>query len=591
MTPESRCDQIQLELSIAHDEGRQPSDDVRSHVENCQACTEFARGLGQLDGWLATGTFDQSPDVSKEVMEAVTPPRRQWWTVAAIAIVGITVGALLGVLGSRLDIGRAQDLHGLFHTTGSGLDGLSAEVLIVERGVHPDVPERVYTGTLDYVAPEEVAIELIDTTEYPRGDWRPNDVRLAISNGDSVSVAGSPCPVAALPGCLVPPRTQAIRDQRPFDEGIVSPLEIVGPGSSLIWSSAVDVVGTPTLDDRPTIQVDTTVAAVELLGAITRRGAWRELHPTDPVLMWLDEETLAPLRIEVFPADSPERELWQLRHDYDDQLGATVPIFIVELSDLVTQPGEVEIEIPENAPSRGFVDGAVDLSQPTLEPGFEVHRTGRWLLVDGGEVEAASWSDGRSWVMVEATADWDEPRLFGLSLPFAQEVDLGEDSVGYLAPAGDAVAIHTEDLDVLVSGSIPVDLLLEVAGSLDIEGVPLPEDWVEASTVDVADLPSGVLVPDVDGWSMLGRVEDSRTTILLTSGGSRSVLITQEDGNRLDPPTGPDFSEVEVRGRQGRYNAATATLEWVDDGRIVRMRSETVGMVELLELANEMELR
>ena len=37
-----------------------------------------------------------------------------------------------------------------------------------------------------YVAPERLVIDLIDTTDYPDGDWVANDVRLALADGDLV---------------------------------------------------------------------------------------------------------------------------------------------------------------------------------------------------------------------------------------------------------------------------------------------------------------------------------------------------------------------------------------------------------------------
>ena len=98
-------------------------------------------------------------------------------------------------------------------------------------------------------------------------------------------------------------------------------------------------------------------------------------------------------------------------------------------------------------------------------------------------------------------------------------------------------------------------------------------------------------MPQVVDWSMLGRVDDDGSTLLLTGGGARSVLITQTEGDLLDPPTGPDFSEVEVRGVVGRHDLGSSTLEWVEDGRIVRMRSETVAIDELVDLAETMAPR
>ncbi|HEX9847573.1 MAG TPA: hypothetical protein VGB33_04060, partial [Acidimicrobiia bacterium] len=251
MPPDSRCDEVQLELSIAHDQKHPPSADARSHVEGCDACTDFETRLGALDQLMATGEFGLAPDVASRVMEAVVRPPRQWRAVAAVAAVGLAVGAVVGGLG--LDTGRAQDLNEMFHKTGANLDGLTADLLVVERGVHPEIPERIYAGSIEYVAPEKLSIELVDTTEYPNAEWLPNDVRLKISDGDTLSVAGSPCPVAALPECLVPASAQALRDQPPFDDGVLIPLEIVGPGRSLTLSSAIDVVGTPALEGRPTI--------------------------------------------------------------------------------------------------------------------------------------------------------------------------------------------------------------------------------------------------------------------------------------------------------------------------------------------------
>jgi hypothetical protein len=591
MPPETHCDHAMLEISVSHDEGRETSASVVAHIQECGECARFAAGIRDLDGLLARGEHSRAPDITTEVMERVARRRTQWWSIAAVALVGITVGALIGGMGTRLDVGQAQDLSELFHTAGTDLEGLSADVVVVERGVHPTVPERVYTGSIDYAAPEQLAIELLDTTEYPDPEWLANDVRLTISNGDVVTEAGSPCPVAALPECLVAPTKRAVQDQPPFDDGVLLPLEIVGPARTLSLPSGIEVLGTTDLDETPAIQVRSTVAAVELVGAITGHGAWRELHPTDEVLMWLDEETLVPLRLEVFATDSPERELWQLRHDYDDDPADDAPIFIVELSNLVTQPSRIDIDVPADAPSRGFVDEGVVVPSPVLPDGFEPHRSGFWLLANGVRVELASWSDGRSWLMVETVSGWEEPRLFGNALAFVESIELGEDSIGYLSPTGNALAIHSETAEFLVSGSVSRETLVEAARALGVSGLRVPSTWEEASTVEVADLPAGTMVPDVEGWSVLGRKDETGTTILLTGSGARTVIISQTPGSRLDPPTGPDYSEVEVRGLDGRYNASEATLEWVEDGQVIQMRSETVVLAELVDLAFSLEPR
>jgi hypothetical protein len=193
--------------------------------------------------------------------------------------------------------------------------------------------------------------------------------------------------------------------------------------------------------------------------------------------------------------------------------------------------------------------------------------------------------------MVELVTQWEEPRLFGLSLPFVEPIDLGEGSVGYLSPTSDALAVHGETAEVLVSGSVPTETLVEAAASIGVRGLAVPSTWQEASTVDITALPDGTLVPEGEGWSVLGRVDGEGTTILLTGSGARSVIVSQRPGDRLDPPTGPDYSGVAVRGGDGRYNASEATLEWVEDGQLMRMRSETVGLTELVEIAATLEPR
>lgn len=583
-------EQAQLELSIAHDEGRTVIPAIGEHLEGCAECQAFAESLASLDFSLAKQRFDQTPDITTDVVDALAPQRGQWWSVAAVALVGLVVGAVIGGVGTRLETSHARDLDELFHAAGTDLHGLTADLLVVERGFHPAVPERVYVGSIGYVAPEQLVIELVDTTDYPSSDWLSNDVRLALADGEMVVMAGSPCPVAGMPECLIEQSTRALHDLAPFDNGVLTPLELVGPGRSLTWPSGIEVLGLVEHRGRPAIQVRSTVATVDLIGALVDQGAWRDFHPTDPVLMWLDEATLVPLRLEVFPADTAERELWQLRRGYDDA-DADHPILIVELSELVTEPPEIDIEVPEDAVSTGFVDGPVSVPQPELPQGFTPYRSGQHPIGEGRFAEVATWSDGRSWLMVEATDGWDEPHLFGMSLPFVSRVELGDSSIGYLAPSGDRLAVHGTDGEVVLSGSLPVEMLIDVASSLGVRGLPVPDTWLEASTVDLTGLPPGTLVPEVEGWSSSARVEEGETSILLSSGGSRSILISQREGTALGPPIGPDVYQVEIRGIQGRFDAATGTLTWVEDGQIVELRSDTVGRAVLVRVAETLRPR
>lgn len=592
MPLEQQCEHAQSELSVAWDQSISPSSATHRHTQGCANCTAFADSLGELDFLLAKGKFDRAPDLTPAVLAAL-PRRRpqQWWvSVAAAAAVGVAIGALVGGIGSRLDAVQAQDLDDRLHAASPAVVGLSADLLVVERGWHPEVSERVYTGSLRYNSPEQLEIDLTDTTPYPTDAWIPNDMALSIADGDTITTASTPCPQEAVPGCLQPPATTAITDRRPFDDGVIAPLEIVGPTRGFTWWSGIEVVGSPSLDGRRTIQVETTVAGVDLIGAISNQGSWRELHPTDRVLLWLDEKSLVPVRVEVFATESPERQLWQLRRGYLDNPGDE-PIFIIQLSELVIGPNPIHAQLPDNAISAGFADGPAAVPSPSLDSRFMAHRSGSRSLPDGGRVQVATWSDGRSWIMVQATDAWAENRLFGMPLPFVRRIELDNGSVGYMDPSGEAIAIHGSEMDILVSGSTTEDLLVEVAGSLGIDGLAVPAEWAEASIVNVDELPSGTMVPEVDGWSILGGVDNNEVTILLSGGGSRTVVVTQRPGSRLGPPVGPDSSEIEVRGVEGRFDAASTTLEWVENDRLIQIRSDTVGLSELLEIATSLSSR
>lgn len=588
MRPEDICDDTRLSLSIAHDEGRPPDEQTARHVADCAECTAFEQSLSELDGLLAAGRFDKSPEIATPVIERLrSRPRTQWWAVAAVAFIGIAIGALVGGVGTRLDTVQARDLDELFHEASSSLAGFTADLVVVERGWHPEVPERVYTGNVAYTAPESLNLELIDTTAYPSQDWVENDVSITIANGDFLSTASSKCPLAALPECQEPPSLIAISERIPFEESPVSPLDFTGESSGSMSWSGIDVVGLTVLEGRDTIQVATTVAGVEMISGLTQLGAWREFHPTDRVLLWLDEETLVPIRVEVTAAGSPERALWQVRRGYEDNPGGD-PILIVELVDFSAHVPSVDVDLPGSVRSAGFIETSVDVPHPTLPPGFTEHRSGRWTLPDGGSVDAATWSNGRAWVMVEMTSSWTEPRLFGLSTPFARAVDLGEGSVGQLDPLSGSVAIHARGVDVLVSGSLPESELIDAASTLGVDGLPLPPEWEQASMTDVDDLPRGTLVPNVDGWDLLAKAAGDQTSLLLVGTGNRAVIIDQEPGTRLDPPMGADSVAVDVRDRTGRYEPGSGTLEWIEEGVVIRIRSDSVGSDELMLIAESL---
>ena len=218
--PEIRCDRIQAAMSAAHDDHRPLEGDLAAHVAECPDCSAFSEQLLALDDLLARGDVSKAPEPTSCLRCRPAQDTRP-------AVVGGGGspdrgggGGDHGRLG-RVQPVQAQDLGDRRHRASPSVTGLRAGLLAVERGWHPDVPERVYTGTLSYSAPEQLAVDLVDTTAYPGPDWSPNNVELTIADGDLVSEATSPCPLDALPECQPPPVTVAYQGLKPFDQGVV----------------------------------------------------------------------------------------------------------------------------------------------------------------------------------------------------------------------------------------------------------------------------------------------------------------------------------------------------------------------------------
>jgi hypothetical protein len=71
--------------------------------------------------------------------------------------------------------------------------------------------------------------------------------------------------------------------------------------------------------------------------------------------------------------------------------------------------------------------------------------------------------------------------------------------------------------------------------------------------------------------------------------GERAFTLTQWRSASLVPPTGGDESGVEVRGVDGRYSPRRGELEWLESGRAVSLRSDTLGLADLLGIAAGLE--
>jgi hypothetical protein len=231
------------------------------------------------------------------------------------------------------------------------------------------------------------------------------------------------------------------------------------------------------------------------------------------------------------------------------------------------------------------VDGPTDGPSPAWLPaGMRPYRQGA-----AGDVAVRTWTDGRAWIKVRSTRSWPGARLFG-------DLGIAVRPVGraYVSEDGTRVAVHGDSIDVVVTGSVESAVLRRVAASLGVVGRPVPADWAEAATVTLATAErrvAGLLVlPAAAGFSPPAVRADGQAVVLVYAGpGERGVVLATRDGTALTPPLDPDATGVIVRRRTGRWSPRRGELEWVEGGRRWSLRSTTVGLAELVGLADDLE--
>jgi Putative zinc-finger len=614
-----RCDEAAERISLALDGvvEEHEREQLDAHVATCLSCQAFRRSSLRVRQHLRFEVVNDVPDVEAAVLDSIRRPATRWpstgrrsrppvrWLAPAAALLaGVVAGAaFVGLRSDRAtDTAAAASLSARVLGAQSRVDALSADLSITERGWHSDVPVRRYTGHLEYRAPESLAITLEDTSQYPSRAWRPNDVTAVVDRDQSWRSGLAACPGESQPSCTrANHRILGASEREPFPDEASAPLDLVVPVTSFAGSGRSVSLGEERVSGRSALGVEVTVAQADpLLDGILASGNWRELHPTDRVRLWLDRRSLVPLRVDVFPARSLERDRWAASRGYDDDPGR--PILEMRLRRVrigAADPAEFRVAPPGVLDqAQGFHELPADqVLAPTpgvLPVGMAPHRAGVVETPNGPEVWVRTWTDGRGWVKVRATEQWGGTALFGdLGLP-VREVELGSAGVAYVGDGGRRIALHGSTIDVVVTGSISEVELLEVAATLGVHGLAVPGDWDEASTAtkdEASRALPGLLVPRrIGGFSAPGiRVDGDYVTMSYTGAGTREFVLVEAPGTVLTPPVDADTRGVRLRGTTGRYAPRSGELEWIEGGIVVTLRSESLSLGELVRIANHLQ--
>lgn len=519
------------------------------------------------------------PDVTDAVLDRVRRTVRRRQPTALVAAAVFVVAALSAALAVRLAApeGPAPALADVGQRIVGAQDAvatLDASLSLVERGAHPDVPERRYRGTLRYRAPERLWLHLEDRTQLPPG-WPTNDVDVVVVDGTAWSTGHRGCPVDLQPACLDGGTTRTVEGLAPFAPDWLAPLELIVPADGFLVAAA-----TTAREAGGELVVETTVARVHrVVEGIGAAGALRSVHPSDAVRLALDPRTLTLRRMSVSASDGPGRATWAAGAGYRDRPGDV-------LLDLVIDAGALPAVPFPAAPARSNVDaGFRDRSEVEgpvpgwLPTGFTEHRRG--VQRDGGpSTTVRSWSNGRAWVRLDATEGWRANALFGSLGPLVRAVPVGG-GTGYTDAGGVVLALHGADVDVALTGSVPLDVLVAIGASLPVAGQELPPEWPQSRIL--AGVPDGALAPR---GPLTARYDGADLLVAVPGPGDTGAVLTQRLGRLLDPPPKGDVVEVEVRGIAGRYAPRLGTLSWAEDGWVRELRSSALDVDQLRAIAD-----
>lgn len=619
---------------------------LEEHLESCAECRGFERAAYRLRESARFEVAAAVPDLVEPIMAAVEQeagrrrsrihlvrpdeagPRRRLLPRLAPAIAAAIVGALVGSVlvggpwtdeppegGTAL---AASDVTREVAAAATGLRSYEAMFAITEYHFSDDVRVRELTMRVWFRSPERFRLDIVDGTVYP-ATTTLTDLKLIV-NGDAW-YSKSPTPCAKV-SC--PPRELSLRNREPFSPEAPVPTDLVLPLTALASPDAVEVLGNATILGREAVGIEVPFErAASLFPFLSLGGQWRPFFRNDRVRIWLDEESWFPLRWEVYPAGGQERDAWAQRFGLPEEPSRHAIFEVDALSVSRSAPALDVFRVPDTANAEDQGATAVRPERVATAAGFEPVSPAdagglplyRVVLPDAEEPDAGetltTFADGLSFLKLAETRSWMGEAPFGPVGVRAEEVELAGGGVAYYEPAtaehGRRLSIHAAGTDLFLESNLSRARLLEVADSLPVMGLSMPEAWRVRRTGDAviervtleeaaaaasfpvtlpAELPTGFGLASVE---LLVVGEETGVTIYLRDAevdlGTGSIRLHLALADELPPSTSAEHAAVDVAGVEGRWTAERGLLEWVADGVYHSIDSNGLPLEALLTIA------
>jgi hypothetical protein len=671
------------------------------HTATCRTCTEFSRRAERVRAAVRIHEAEPVPDLVAPIMAAVAverdrrssidtavragaapaesvadradelrvaqgatrpgdgrPTRDRRWkaarsaSIAAAVIVGLVLGSVL--VGGPLPSDRSRSPQPAAQAAGVGrevlrhavrIGGVQARFAIAERNYAPDVPIRRFDMRVWLSPPERFRLEIRDQSAYPRGSaYARNNLSYIVDGAASYASGPTACPRGLAGTC--PRRSTIVSNRPPFSSDSPIPSDVVLPITTLGGLQGIHAQpgGRILGRDTETVQIPYERAAplfpfLRLPTLDLGEDAWRPYYAKDRVIVSLDEQTLLPLRMEVWAASgdrslTADRKAWQLRFGMqpDPTKRPLLSVTATSFGPLTAQGHP--FEIPRLSPSAGDAaarqridEGArsISLARAARRMRLPLEATARasglapyraaTTVSDESRQTILAYASGVSWLKIAETDDWSRGALYGVD-PQSEEVAIQGAGVGYFEPGSDwsgrRLAIHTQSSDVLLETNLPRADLLRVASALGLAGRPIPEAWsvqraggVVSRRVSLSaaarEVPFPVRLP-ADGSLPPGytvastELTSTRQSVGVTVfyrqvdsdlGGS-PIRIHEEPGTRLAPAMLPNERGVRIAGEVARYDPSLRRLQWIRGGVYYAIDSPGMELPDLAALARSL---